>query len=344
MSDLSQTLAKKISAREKQSKAYRRLRAASSILAVLACLFVVVLWCRSYTWRERMVVPLGESWFCRFDSDYGKFEYESYGPNMGEMSFSITALSYRDISDAWKRFTDAPQPGPGKKWRWEKSDTGRFFIHVPHWFLAVLALAIAAAPWLPWRFSLRTLLVAIAVVAAMLGFLVWINAPPQQPDSFSDLLPEVEHQNDGISADRLMHDNRNIPQAPSLDVATVLRSLDKAIGQRLQTPKMDGVESATYQYNGPIEKVFDVVAPIARESGFSVATGDVANAAAQTMKQVMANGVMKVVDHKMFTHPNGELLTVSRMEVGNSGMMMLTITYLNPRQPSGVSESSNSHQ
>jgi hypothetical protein len=109
---------------------------------------LVILWFRSYTWRDRMVVPLTDTRFCRIDSDHGKFELESYGPNMGEMVFSITALRHSDISAAWKRFTSTSQPGPGEQWRWEKSSTGRFFIHVPHWFLIGLCLAIATVPWL----------------------------------------------------------------------------------------------------------------------------------------------------------------------------------------------------
>ena len=33
--------------------------------------------------------------------------------------------------------------------------------------------------------------------------------------------------------------------------------------------QMDAMESATYQYAGPIQTVLDIVAPIAKKSGFS---------------------------------------------------------------------------
>ncbi len=39
--------------------------------------------------------------------------------------------------------------------------------------LALLALVPAVGPWLPWRFSLRTLLVATTLVAVGLGLIVW---------------------------------------------------------------------------------------------------------------------------------------------------------------------------
>ncbi len=296
-----------------------------------------------------MVVPLTATRFCRIDSNHGKFEFESYGPDMGEMAFSVTALSYANISAAWKRFTDAPEPGPGKQWRWEHSSTGRFFIYVPHWFLLGLSAAIATLPWIPWRFSRRAFLITIAALAVMLGFLVWVNAPPRQSGArrdafYTDLMDAAKKQERGIVTNRSTTEDSSIPQARSLDFTTLVSSLDDAIGKRLQTPQMDGTESATYQYNGPIEEVLDIVAPIANGSGFSAVTGDVANAAAQKMKKVMANGVMKVVDHKMYRHPNGELLTVSRMAVGNSGMMMLTIIYMNPRQLPSVEENASSNE
>jgi hypothetical protein len=45
-------------------------------------------------------------------------------------------------------------------------------INVPHWFLILGASTVAIAPWIRWRFSLRTLLIAATVVAVGLGLLV----------------------------------------------------------------------------------------------------------------------------------------------------------------------------
>jgi hypothetical protein len=42
------------------------------------------------------------------------------------------------------------------------------FVHVPYWFLVAL---FAAAPWFGLRFSLRTLLVGMALAAILLGLL-----------------------------------------------------------------------------------------------------------------------------------------------------------------------------
>ena len=49
-------------------------------------------------------------------------------------------------------------------------------LRVPDWFLVLISLVSAAAPWLRWscRFSLRTLLIATTLVAVVLGLVVWL--------------------------------------------------------------------------------------------------------------------------------------------------------------------------
>jgi hypothetical protein len=46
-------------------------------------------------------------------------------------------------------------------------------IRLPYWLLALIAAILGALPWLRWRFSLRTMLIGMTVVAALLGALVW---------------------------------------------------------------------------------------------------------------------------------------------------------------------------
>jgi hypothetical protein len=49
---------------------------------------------------------------------------------------------------------------------------------IPHWLMLVVFGGFASLPWLHWQFSLRTLLIAMTVVAALLGLLVWaMNRP-----------------------------------------------------------------------------------------------------------------------------------------------------------------------
>ena len=64
---------------------------------------------------------------------------------------------------------------PNQLWRWETDEVGSFYVDVPHWFLAILLASIATAPWLRWRFSLRTLLIATTLVAVVLAIIVWMS-------------------------------------------------------------------------------------------------------------------------------------------------------------------------
>jgi hypothetical protein len=51
--------------------------------------------------------------------------------------------------------------------------TNRLSISCPYWMLTSAAILVARAPWLPWRFSLRTLLIATTLLAVVLGLTVW---------------------------------------------------------------------------------------------------------------------------------------------------------------------------
>ena len=45
-------------------------------------------------------------------------------------------------------------------------------IGLPHFVLALIATGTGTAPWLPFRFSLRTLLIAVTLVAITIGTII----------------------------------------------------------------------------------------------------------------------------------------------------------------------------
>jgi hypothetical protein len=109
----------------------------------------------------------------RVDSVHGVLQFETYGRNMGEWGAFARSLSHRVISEVWRR--DVPflsEPPPPEMWRWEITPTGRFFIHIPHWLPFLMAAFVAGAPWIKWRYSLRTLLIIVTLAALALGLLV----------------------------------------------------------------------------------------------------------------------------------------------------------------------------
>jgi hypothetical protein len=44
---------------------------------------------------------------------------------------------------------------------------------ISHWFAAVMTTVFAALPWIKWRYSLRTLLIGMTLMVAILGAIAY---------------------------------------------------------------------------------------------------------------------------------------------------------------------------
>src|SRR4051794_29631502 len=129
---------------------YRQLRIAFSVLCGITCLLLIALGVRSYsyvdftkvlgheitTWRGRLF--LDETFLhtpTNFDDDDVQSTLRSY------YTFDVLTTTADDAS----RF--------GEGWA------------VSFWPLVGVTVSFVAAPWIRWRFSLRTLLIATTLVA-----------------------------------------------------------------------------------------------------------------------------------------------------------------------------------
>ena len=145
----------------------RILRIAWSVAWCLVTILLVLLWVRSYRNAEA-IYRIGESLVrtvvvsdsgtisvaCEDTKQIQSFvpatahgwQYQEYGPNL-----------YRQVS------------------RFElESNAYEFTICVPNWFTGLVSVTLATLPWFPYRFSLRTLLIAMTLVSAGLGLVVWL--------------------------------------------------------------------------------------------------------------------------------------------------------------------------
>ncbi len=129
-------------------------------------------------------------------------------------------------------------------------------------------------------------------------------------------------------------------EAPSesLDFDALLTAIDDAIGKRFQAMQMDAMNSASYQYDGPIKTVVDIIEPIAKTAGFTPGGDTPTNGMGEAEKEMQAKmGFnMTAVDQKMYTHPNGDTLMIARMDMSNDDidMKMLTVQLMNPKKMS----------
>jgi hypothetical protein len=130
---------------------FRNLRIAWAVAWGVLTVLLIALWVRSYTWMD--IIP-----YKRLTSSRG-------------MVYANQVLNCPDgmgdefiyPSGYWKMRFNGVRVVP----------TGPRGIAIPYWLLVSLLLLAAGAPWLSWRFSLRTLLSATTLLAVVLGLVVW---------------------------------------------------------------------------------------------------------------------------------------------------------------------------
>jgi hypothetical protein len=142
---------------------YRKLRIASSVGWGVLCLPLIALWARSYSRCYAISGHFGKQSFT-LQSSLGEIYFVWFSPK---------AVSYLP----WEVFNTGAasrQVLMPKRLGFDARITiAGFDVGVSHWLPILFCTAGAIAPLLPWRFSLRTLLIAITVVAVLLGLAIW---------------------------------------------------------------------------------------------------------------------------------------------------------------------------
>jgi hypothetical protein len=153
---------------------FRKLRIAFSATCLIACVLLIVLWVRSYSYYDCMDSHLASSRVLAIASDVGGvgvfWNFVDFDLENGNGDFE---LAVRDFAPSLSAL--------GFSLNWEG---GLYGARVPYWFLIV---AIAVAPVVinrRWRFTLRILLIATTLVALVLGLIVW--ASRQKPALVAD--------------------------------------------------------------------------------------------------------------------------------------------------------------
>ncbi|MEX2171703.1 MAG: hypothetical protein WD851_20460 [Pirellulales bacterium] len=143
----------------------RYLRIAWSVAWGVLAISLVLLWWRSYwtldlitrTNSQKIKTTIGSQfgtvYFAHFDAYLGyKGTGNSYAPH--GWTYRTREAYFLKDKFVWRR-------GPIS-----------LNIVLPHWVLAMIVVLISLVVWLPRRFSLRTLLIAMTIIAAWLGLIV----------------------------------------------------------------------------------------------------------------------------------------------------------------------------
>ena len=147
----------------------RGLRIAASVLSLIACVLLVVLWVRSYYLSDVLYARISSTRIVMVQSLGGRIAggslpiAEMPGKNTWWLGHAkVSASSEYPIFAAKSGFGSFP------------IQRGRLLV-APLWFFALLCASFAAAPWIKCRFSLRSLLIAMTLVALVLGLIVGLS-------------------------------------------------------------------------------------------------------------------------------------------------------------------------
>jgi hypothetical protein len=156
---------------------FRKLRIAFSATCLIACALLIVLWVRSYWWRDMI------------DARHPHFGSAYIASLQGKLRISVFR-EHRQRRDDFGRWGVNSAPADRMAADLERSPMPKreralgfeivnywnpFAFAIPFWFLVPLVGTIAVAPWLRLRFRLRTLLIAMTLVAVVLGLIVWLS-------------------------------------------------------------------------------------------------------------------------------------------------------------------------
>ena len=152
---------------------FRKLRIAWSVLWGLLAVLLLVLWMRSYHYGTHYQHLLSTTHWVTSDTRVGRV-YISW--RAGDPKNLRQGLFVEEIDDETRATLERMH---------SQNDTLGFAFHhhafpaadvravtLPYWFLVLLTATLAPLPWLPWKFSLCTLLIATTLVAVVLGLVV----------------------------------------------------------------------------------------------------------------------------------------------------------------------------
>jgi hypothetical protein len=143
---------------------YRKLRIAFSAVCGVLCLVLIALWVRSYRSGDRVAFPAPATQGVVIESANGRVLAAIIGTDSPVTVKGVIVSRYQRPDY---------QLGGSDTGLELLSEYSEYGVIVPHWFLIILCAVVATLPWIRWRFSVRTLLIAITLVAILLGPIVY---------------------------------------------------------------------------------------------------------------------------------------------------------------------------
>ncbi len=149
----------------------RYLRIAFSATCLIACVLLIALWIRSYAWVDSVSKRVSATTWITGWSLEGEILWmlESNPNDSRPAGWNIDKMrieEWNDVMDENPYYQPHPFGSPVLR--------RIAFDSIPYWFSTLIVATLAALPWIRWRFSLRTLLIATTLFAVALGLIVYL--------------------------------------------------------------------------------------------------------------------------------------------------------------------------
>jgi hypothetical protein len=146
---------------------FRKLRILWTVTCGIACVLLIALWARSYSAGTILPKQFTSTQAVKLVSQRGFLGGVVFDPRDAPRRYDIYGLGDYDLASFAEPSWDIrihPKPDIYAQ------------AMIP-WWLVVLIVAVPSfvAPWICWRFTLRTLLVTTTLVAVVLGLVVWLR-------------------------------------------------------------------------------------------------------------------------------------------------------------------------
>jgi hypothetical protein len=155
---------------------FRVLRIIWSVMCGIICALLAALWMRSSYSRADIIFKNVLSTEVRIDSGIGFLAIQLPKWKLSPKWVVINSDDFHR-SSAHTYANGFPSPwGEASSRIWGRFEYSKYNygLCVPYWILVFAFTTFAAAPWIRWRFSLRTLLIATARLALVLGLIMYV--------------------------------------------------------------------------------------------------------------------------------------------------------------------------
>ncbi len=155
----------------------RRLRIAASVFFAVVAVALCVLWVRSYSWVNNIQGYWGTERALQCSSAVGSLSFSTHSlADQHDKDDWVSIVSnYHKSQRQFASWTRPPLPPAFELYLDTHGGSVPMFVRFPYWIAVLTCTVFAAVPWFCWskRFSLRTMLIATTLVAAVLGLVCY---------------------------------------------------------------------------------------------------------------------------------------------------------------------------